>query len=583
MCVACNPGMAAILKNAASRRNFLKYMGVAATSVFAASALDQMPAFAAPVTEGPADVIFKGGHILTINTNAPSAEAVAVRGNTIIAVGRLEDVQALSGPSTRTIDLNGRTLMPGLIEPHMHSTFVAQDDWIDVGPMTTATFAAVMKKLREGAGKTKSGDWIRAKNFDPSITTGARPPTLAELDALAPKNPFFMMESNGHIAYANSVAMKICGITKDTPNPSGARFVRDANGKLSGRLEETASHEPFIAKMPQPSALEIQNRIRNLFDHAASVGCTTLHDCSIGVLSGANDLTLLEGVMAKNPPVRYRGMLVSTIFDEWEKMGLTPGQGNDIFRITGIKAWADGSNQAKTGYQRENYLGTNSRGTLNYSVEHITDVIKRAHAAGWQVGVHANGDAAIDVVLEAYQAALQGAAPHDQRHRIEHCSILHPDQIEKMVHLGLTPTFLIGHIRWWGKAFRDKIFGVERCKYYDPCASALAAGMRISLHSDWSVTPIEPLRYVQDAVSREMYNDGGVFYPDERISVEAALRAVTIDAAWHCHMDDKAGSIEVGKFADFALLEDNPIIGSKDIGKIKVSETWMDGVQRYVA
>lgn len=581
MCLACNPGMTAILKNAASRRDFLKYMGVAATSVFAATALDHVPVFAAAPSDGPADIIFKGGPVLTMNANAPNAEAVAVRGNSIIAVGRLEDVQGLSGAATRVVELDGRTLMPGLIEPHMHSTFVVLDDWIDVSPMTTKTFADVWAKLREGASKAKSGGWIRAKNFDPSITADARSPTLAELDALAPKIPFFMMESNGHIAYANSAAMKVSGVTNATPDPSGARFVRDLNGKLSGRLEESAAHEPFIAKMPQPSALEIQKRIRNLFNHAASVGCTTMHDCGIGLLAGINDLPLLEAVMAGNPPIRYRGMLISTLMDEWEKVGIKPGHGDDFFRVNGIKAWADGSNQAKTGYQRENYLGINSRGTLNYSLEHITDVIKRAHAGGWQVGVHANGDAAIDTVIEAYQAALHGTAPNDLRHRIEHCSMLHPEQIEKMVHLGLSPSFLIGHVRWWGKAFRERIFGPERAKYYDPCASALAAGLRISLHSDWSVTPIEPLRYVQDAVEREMNEGGGVFYPDERIPVEAALRAVTIDAAWHCHMDDTVGSLEVGKFADFVFLEDNPTIGAKDIGKIKVSETWLAGEQRH--
>lgn len=583
MCLACNPGMIAVLKNAASRRDFLKYMGVAASSVFTASMLDTAPVFATAPVDGPADVIFKGGPVLTMNKDAPRAEAIAVRAGTIIAVGRLDDVQAFSGANTRLVDLNGRTLMPGLVDPHMHTTFVALDDWIDVSPMVTPTATAVWNQLREGASKVKEGAWVRAKNFDPSITTGARVPTLAELDSLAPKNPFFMMESNGHIAYANSAAMKIAGISHDTQDPSGAHFVRDLNGNITGRLEETSALEPFLAKMPQPTALEIQKRIRNLFDHAASVGCTTLHDCGIGLLSGVNDLALMEAVMADNPPVRYRGMLISTIMDEWEKMGLKPGQGNDFFRISGIKAWADGSNQAKTGYQRENYLGTNNRGSLNYSLEQITETIRRAHNGGWQVGVHANGDAAIDTVIEAYQAVLHGSAPNDLRHRIEHCSILHPEQIEKMQRLGLSPSFLIGHVRWWGKAFRDRLFGPERAKYYDPCASALAAGLRISLHSDWSVTPIEPLRYVQDAVARVMNEGGGIFFSDERIPVEAALRAVTIDAAWHCHVDDKVGSLEVGKFADLALLEDDPTDGTMDIGKIKVSETWLAGEQRFVA
>ncbi|HTN95862.1 MAG TPA: amidohydrolase family protein, partial [Nordella sp.] len=286
-------------------------------------------------------------------------------------------------------------------------------------------------------------------------------------------------------------------------------------------------------------------------------------------------------VMADNSPLRYRGMLISTNMDDWEKMGLKPGRGNDLFRVDGIKAWADGSNQAKTGYQRENYIGTDGRGALNYSLEQLTETIKRAHAGGWQVGVHANGDAAIDTTIEAYAAVLKDAPPTDLRHRIEHCSVLHADQMEKMRQLGLSPSFLIGHVRWWGKAFKDRILGPERARFYDPCASALAAGLKISLHSDWNVTPIEPLRYVEDAVTRVMNEGGDVFYPEERIPAEAALRAVTIDAAWHCHMDDKAGSLETGKFADLAVLEQDPTAESVAIGKIKVSETWMAGEQRH--
>lgn len=580
MCVACNPGMVAVLSNAASRRDFLKYMGLATTSAFAASTYGPAKA-AAQSDEGPADVVFWGGPILTMNAKAPRAEALALRADRIIAVGGKADVQALSGPKTRIVDLQGRTLMPGFVEPHMHSTFVAFDDWINVSPIITANFTDVWTRLRDGVGKAKDGEWVRAQQFDPSITPGAKIPTLADLDELVPDNPFFMQESNGHIAYVNSVALKLAGITRDTPDPTGARFGRDANGDLTGRLEETAAQMPFIAKMPQPSAADIQARIRRLFDAAASVGCTTLHDCGVGLLAGVNDLALLDAVMADKPPVRYRGMLISTIFDEWEKMGLKPGHGNDLFRVDGIKAWADGSNQAKTGYQRENYIGTDGRGALNYSLEQLTETIRRAHAGGWQVGVHANGDAAIDTTLEAYAAVLKSAPTADLRHRIEHCSVLHPEQMQRMRELGLSPSFLIGHVRWWGKAFKDRILGPERARLYDPCASAIAAGLRISLHSDWNVTPVEPLRYVEDAVTRVMNEGGDVFYPEERIPVVAALRAVTIDAAWHCHMDDKAGSLEPGKFADLAVLEQDPTADSVAIGKIKVSETWMAGEQKH--
>ena len=165
MCLACNPGVTAIIKNAASRRNFLKYMGVAATSVFAPSVLDTRNAVAATPAQGPADIIFKGGTILTMNTAMPRAEAVAIGGGTILGVGTAEEMQALSGADTRIVDLNGRTLMPGLIDPHMHTTFVVLDDWIDVSPMATPTFADVWTQLRDGVSKAKSGDWVRAKTL----------------------------------------------------------------------------------------------------------------------------------------------------------------------------------------------------------------------------------------------------------------------------------------------------------------------------------------------------------------------------------------------------------------------------------
>ncbi|RRY11750.1 amidohydrolase [Brucella anthropi] len=583
MCIACNPGMVAFLRSTASRRDFLKYLGAAAaTSAFACSSPGM--AFAQQAAAPAGDIVFKGGTILTMNDKAPRAEAIAIRGNKILAVGKLDDVQAAIGSGAQVVNLQGRTLMPGLIDPHMHFVFTAFEDWIDVSPITTPDYATVWSKLQKGVADAKPGEWVRAQQFDASITRDAKIPTIAELDALAPNNPFFMQESNGHIAYANSAAFKAAGITRETPDPSGARFVKDANGNLTGRLEEMAAQQEFLGVMPSPTAADMIGRVQRFLDHASSVGCTMLHDCGIGIMAGAQDLKILDAVLGEGKaPVRYRGMLVSTIMDEWEKEGIKPGRGNDLFRVDGIKAWADGSNQAQTGYQRENYLGTDERGALNYSLEQVTEVIRRAHEGGWQVGVHANGDAAIDMVLDAYEAVLGKSSNSDLRHRIEHCSVFHPEQMVRMKDMGLSPSFLIGHVRWWGKAFRDRLLGPERARFYDPCASALAAGLKISLHSDWNVTPIEPLRYVEDAVTRVMNEGGDVFFPEERIPVDAALRAVTIDAAWQCHMEGQIGSLETGKFADFAILEEDPTAPDVKIGKIKVSETWMDGTKRYTA
>ncbi len=529
-----------------------------------------------------AEVIFTGGPILTMDRTGRRVESVAVAEGRIVATGAADEIAGLRDTGTRIVELDGRCLLPGLVDPHLHFAFVHFDDWVDVSPMATSSFTAVIDRLREAAAGTGTDGWIQAKQFDPSIITGGRSPTLSELDAVAPDRPLFLLEGNGHVAYVNTRALAEAGISPSTPDPPTARYGRDTDGALTGRLEEAAAFAPFAAAMPTASAQELMARTRRLMDRAASVGCTTLHDCGIGMLAGARDLSLLQAVMAGNPPVRYRGMLVSTEMDRWEELGLEPGFGDDRFRVDGVKAWSDGSNQARTGFQREPYLGGDTRGALNYTPEQLTEVVGRAHRAGWQVGVHANGDAAIDTTIDAYEAVLRQQPRADHRHRIEHCSVLRPDQIGRMAALGLSPSFLIGHVRWWGKAFRDRLLGPERARHYDPCASALRAGLRISLHSDWNVTPLEPLRYVEDAVTRVMDEGGDVLNEDERIPVEAALRAVTIDAAWQCRTDDISGSLEPGKYADLTVLEADPTaVDPSGLAHVAVSETWLGGDRRF--
>ncbi len=446
---------------------------------------------------GLADLLFSGGPILTMDANRPGAEAVAVRDGRILAVGSMGELSSLIGAGTEKIDLEGRALLPGLIDPHMHSSTVQLADWTAVSPMTRATADDVSTALREAV--PASTGWMLAQQFDPSITGD-----------------------------------------------------------------------------------DLAGRIRDLLWHAASQGVTLLHDCGNGSIDGTSDLDVLRTALDAASPVRYRGMLVSSCYDDWMAKGVRPGDGDDLFRVEGIKAWSDGSNQAGTGFQREPYLGQTSRGALNYSPEEPEAVVARAHRDGWQVGVHANGDAAIDAALDAFERALASDPRADHRHRMEHCSVTRPEHIARMAASGISPSFLIGHVRWWGKAFRDRLLGPERTAFYDPCASALAGGLRISLHSDWNVTPLQPLRYVQDAATRIMAEGGEVLNPGERSSVEAALRAVTIDAAWQCRADEVTGSIEIGKYADLVLLEEEPTaVDPITIQDTAVSQTRLGGAVRF--
>lgn len=589
MCVACSPGLATAANilmdhtgaghNLTSRRGFMAGgLGAAALAAVPTAA----GAAIAQAARGPADVIFHNGAVLPMAGNASRAEALALRGERILAVGSAAAVKSHAGPQTRIIDLRGRTLLPGFIDPHMHTMFVQFDDWLNVTPMRMSAMSIVKDALRREVAKTPEGQWVRAFGFDRGIIKSGHAFTLTELDEIAPNNPLFIIELNAHIGYANSKALALAGVSRDAPDPPGGRFVRDANGLMTGRLEEGGAFRPFLSKMPRVKPEQMQAGLARLFQSAASVGCTGLHDCGIGFSSGEHDLEVLQIAMADNPPVRLRGMLAANLIDVWQQRGLKPGFGNDRFRVGGMKLVSDGSNPGRTGYMREPYLGGTSRGAMNYTLEALTEAIGKAHGLGWQVGVHANGDAAIDIVLDAFEMVLRDNPRLDHRHRLEHCSLLHPEQIERMQKLGLSPSFLIGHVRWWGKAFRDNYLGPERARLYDPCASALKGGLRVSLHSDYSVTPLEPLRYVEDAVARVMADGGEVLNPDERIPVVAALRAVTIDAAWQCRMDDLAGSLEPGKYADLILLEKDPTeVDPSTISRIPISETWLAGEQRY--
>ncbi|WP_313354873.1 amidohydrolase [Microbacterium sp.] len=526
--------------------------------------------------DGDADFVLSGGTVLTMDPRRPRVEAVAVRSGRIVAAGGIDEVREVVGRRTEQLDLGGRTLMPGLVDPHMHSALVQLADWVDISPMTTPDADAMRERLRTAT--PSSTGWVLAQQFDPSITAGDPRLDRDVLDRLIPDHPALVLESNGHIAYANSAALRAAGIDRHSDDPPAGRYQRDAAGELTGRLEESSAVAAFVKGFPPLTTDGLASRIRDLLEHAASTGATLLHDCSIGAMDGAADLDALRRAMGEDSPVRYRGMLVSTAYDVWTQLGMRPGDGDDMFRVHGIKAWSDGSNQAGTGYLREPYLGTHSCGALNHSPEQLAEIIGRAHADGWQIGVHANGDAAIDATIDAYERVLRAHPRDDHRHRLEHCSILHPEQIARMAALGLSPSFLIGHVRWWGAAFRDRLLGPARTARYDPCASALRGGLRISLHSDWNVTPLEPLRCVEDAVTRIMAENGDVLDGDERIPVEAALRAVTIDAAWQCRADDMTGSIEVGKYADLVLLEDDPTrVDPTRISGIAVSQTLVAG------
>ena len=540
----------------------------------------------APRQEVEPETILVGGTIRTMNPAQPVAEAMAIANGRILAVGSRGEVSALKGAGTEIIDAKGGTILPGFIDPHVHIVMGAVlSSFVDARPMTCETIDSVMAALTAAAARTKPGEWIMARGFDPSLCKGNANITRHDLDRVAPDHPVFMLNASGHLAYVNSLAITRAGVNEQTPDPgAGGKYIRDASGQLTGVLAGAASYAPFLKAAPRATPQNLIPAVMAVLDEAARRGCTMLVDAGLGVFAGTEEYHLLSAMAAtRRTPVRLGAMMTGGRMDEWLAFpDARPGQGDDWFRLLGFKFWADGSNQGNTGYQRERYLNVDSRGILSFPADELAAGIARAHEAGWQVAVHANGDAAIDLVLECYGKALLASPRKDHRHRIEHCSIAWDEHFARMAELGISPSFLIGHVHYWGRAFRDRIFGPAKAARLDATASALKAGVRFTLHSDYDVTEIGPLRCIENAVTRIMRDGGEVLAPEECITMEQGLASMTRDAAWQVHMDHQLGTLEPGKYADLVILDEDPLkIDPARLSAVAVRETWVEGQKRF--
>jgi len=500
------------------------------------------------------------GSIATANPDQPTAEAMGISDGRIVAIGTRVELDGLTGDKTQVVDSSEGVIIPGLIEPHMHlwSTGLFFD-WEDCSHESNPTFDDVVARMKAAAAKAKPGEWICGQLFDPSLYPGEPDLTAAILDQVSADLPVVVANASMHFMYVNSAAFKAAGITAETPDPPSGKFYR-VDGKLTGVVGEANGLLAIARAMPQKNPADFGSALRGIMNAAAERGVTSMREAMTGSLMGVNEFGLLHQLNAAAMlPTRISTAQASAIPNAtWAEAGIIPGFGDDMVKATAWKVIGDGSNQGRSAYLRESYLGRMGEyGAINYSLDQFKEYIREGHEAGWQVMVHANGDAAADVILTAYEGVLAGAAPHDLRHRMEHLAISHPEHFRRMAALGISPSFLIGHVYWWGRALRDNILGPARAAGLHPVNTALSFGLRPSLHSDYNVSPIHPLRAASIAALRTLKDGGEVLGADERISAAQALRTVTTDAAWQVHQDD-CGSLEVGKWADYAIASANP-------------------------
>ncbi|MCV7075543.1 amidohydrolase [Mycobacterium szulgai] len=529
-----------------------------------------------------ADLVITGT-VLTVDDARPTAEAIAIADGRIIAVGDRSDVAAYVGPGTRTIDLGSGCVMPGFVEAHGHPLMEAvalSDRIVDIRPVTVRNPDKVVDVIRrEAARRGPAGAYLNG--WDALLQSGLPEPTLAWLDDIAPDGPLVIIHNSGHKAYFNSHAARLNGLTRDTPNPKGASYGRDADGNLDGTAEEIGAVFPLLAAAIEPS--DYPGMLREECARLNRAGLTT---CSEMAFDPA--FRSIVDQLHEELTVRLRTYEIS---NAQMSTDATPGQGDDMLRQVGIKIWVDGSPWIGNIALSFPYLDTTatraagitpgSCGCANYTREQLTEIVGAYFPLGWPIACHVQGDAGVDTILDVYEQALQDNPRDDHRLRLEHVGAIRPDQLKRAVELGVTCSIFVDQIHYWGDVIVDGLFGEERGSRWMPAGSAVAAGMRISLHNDPPVTPEEPLRNISVAATR-MAPSGRVLAPEERLTVEQAIRAQTIDAAWQLFADDVVGSLEVGKYADLVVLSADPrAVPPEEIADLEIRATFLAGRQVY--
>ncbi len=513
------------------------------------------------------------------------AQALAIAAGRVVALGTGDDILALRTSGTEVIDLGASVVLPGLIEPHTHPDLCAQCyAWVDVSGFTHASVTGVERALRDAVARTPAGEWIFAFGLDFMLTPDLGVWDRARLDALAPHNPIFVLIQSMHTAFVNSAALHAAGIDDLTPDPiNGGRYVHGADGRLNGKIEESTAMMPFMLALDwSPEAWAA--RIRDQFARYTRVGITTIG--MPGMFVPAPYLDVYESVS-------HAASVRTAAYLRLEQVGTSrwrPGDGSDRFRVQGAKLWYDGSPYSGTMLLDDPYLASElcccrlgiAQGSAGYAMQDRATLVPQLRellASGWQVLTHAQGDRAVRETLDVYEDVLGSrGGESDHRWRIEHVGLISPADIARARRLGVAFSFHVNHVHYYGPELRDQILGPERAERMMPVGSAVRAGHRVSLHADSPMFPPGPLGLVRTAVTRRARN-GEQIGPREAISLEQALRAITIDAAWQLRLDDEVGSLAPGKRADLTILASDPFeVAAEDLDRIEVRATWLDGL-----
>ncbi|RJE84494.1 amidohydrolase [Paracoccus onubensis] len=488
------------------------------------------------------------------------AEALACRQGKVLATGTDAEIMALGGPDTRVIDLNGRLATPGLNDAHLHLHMygLAMAE-VDLRPKSAPTLTALLDALRTKAADTPKGEWITGRGYDHFKLETGRHPYREELDEACPDHPVYIVRTCGHLAVANSAALELAGITDDTPSPEGGLIERQ-NGRLTGLLAETG-RGAVTAVLPELTVEMLIDAIERGGRDLLSYGITSCMEAAIGIREGWPEMeAYLAAKQQERLPLRVYGCIMGdktrSILEKATEAGMITGTGDEMFRHGPVKIFTDGSAGGRTAAMTWPYLGGDpeDKGLLCIPDQaELTGMVVAAHRAGYQMAIHAIGDAAIDQVLEAYEAALADMPVADRRHRIEHCGWLRPDQMQRMIDMHIIPVPQPSFLYWFGDLYCT-VAEQERVEASHPMRTWIEAGLNPSASTDCPVTEVDPMPVIYNMVTRKTSN-GTVLGPEHRLSMEEALHAYTGASAYASHEETIKGRLEPGQLGDIAVWE----------------------------
>jgi predicted amidohydrolase YtcJ len=548
-----------------------------------------MFASAVLMAQPQATLVLVNGNIRTMSAAQPHADAVAVLGSRIVAVGGNDEVKQWIGPGTRVVDLHGRLVVPGFNDAHVHFFYGGQA-LASVQLRSAGSPEEFRDRIAKFAATLPAGRWILNGEWDHENWTPARLPTRQLIDAVTGDRPVFVSRLDGHMGLANTVALKLAGIDRYTPDPAGGAIVRDERGEPTGILKDAAID--LIARViPAPHADEIAEAVRAAMRYAAENGVTSVQEMANSSDASPSAQKFRRDVLAVYQNLLRAGELNVRIsvygpLALWEQLaaaGVTAPFGGEKLQIGGLKGYADGSLGSSTALLFHPYLDAPQTSGLAAEdlipVSKMQDRIIGADAAGLQVAIHAIGDKANATILDLYQEAERHNGPRDRRFRIEHAQHLRQQDISRFAALhviaSMQPIHLADDGRWAEKRVGPEVIGGTYA-----FRSLLDSGATLVFGSDWPVAPMVPLAGIEAAVTRRTLDgkhpDGWV--PEQKISVEEAVRAFTVGSAYASFDEKIKGSVAVGKLADLAVISADIFkIAPKDIGQARVDMTIFDG------